>query len=74
MADRLIESVARLCVTAGMLMEDISPDAISMLSSNSKRRRMKLAELRQAGADIAALLAAAEVLDRLGAKEAGQPE
>lgn len=64
MADELTRSIARLCVTAGMLMEDISPDAIGRLTSDEAERGMKLAELREASADIAALLAAAEVLHR----------
>ena len=64
MADELTRSIARLCVTAGMLMEDITPDAIGRLTSDVAERGTKLADLRQAGADIAALLAAAEVLHR----------
>ena len=64
MADELTRSIARLCVTAGMLMEDISPDAICRLTSDFAERGTKLADLRQASADIAALLAAAEALHR----------
>ena len=64
MADELTRSIARLCVTAGMRMEDIIPDAISTLASDPAERSMKLADLRQASADIAALLAAAEALHR----------
>ena len=66
MADQLALCIARLCVTAGMLMEDLNPDAISSLSSDLADRTMKLGELRLAGTDIAVLLAAAEVLDRRG--------
>jgi hypothetical protein len=47
-----------------MLMEDITPDAISSLPSDLAERGTKLADMRQASADIAALLAAAEVLHR----------
>ena len=64
MADELTRSIAGLCVTAGMLMEDIIPNAIGRLTSDVAERGKKLADLRQAGADIAALLAAAEVLHR----------
>jgi hypothetical protein len=64
MADELTRSIARLCVTAGMLMEDITPDAIDRLTSDAAERGKKLADLRQASADIAVLLAAAEVLQR----------
>jgi hypothetical protein len=64
MADELTESIARLCVTAGMLMDDITPDAIGRLTLDVAERGTKLADLRQVGADIAALLAAAEVLHR----------
>ena len=64
MADELTRSIASLCVTAGMLMEDITPDAISSLPSDLAERGTKLADMRQASADIAALLAAAEVLHR----------
>ena len=64
MADELTRSIARLCVTAGMLMEDIIPEAISTQTSDLVERGTKLAELHQASADIAALLAAAEVLHR----------
>ena len=64
MADELTRSIARLCVTAGMLMEDIIPEAISTQTSDLAERGAKLAVLHQASADIAALLAAAEVLHR----------
>ena len=64
MADRLTETLARLCVTAGMLMEDHCPEAVSALHAHPEERSRKLAELRRVGADIAALLAAAEVLNR----------
>ena len=64
MADELTRSIASLCVTAGMLMEDIIPDAIGRLTLDEAERGTKLADLRQASADIAALLAAAEVLHR----------
>ena len=66
MADQLSQCIARLCVTAGMLMEDLSPDAVSSLSSDQADRSAKLGKLRQAGTDIAELLATAEVLDRRG--------
>ena len=64
MADELTRSITRLCVTAEMLMEDIIPEAISTQMSDLAERGAKLAELRQASADIAALLAAAKVLHR----------
>ena len=64
MADPLTETLARLCVTAGTLMEDHSPEAVSALNDHPEERSRKLAELRRVGADIAALLAAAEVLNR----------
>ena len=64
MADPLTETLARLCVTAAMLMEDNSPKAIRSLRSDPEERARRLAELRRVGADIAALLAAAEVLNR----------
>ena len=64
MADELTRSIARLCVTAGMLMEDIIPEAISTQTSDWAERGAKLADMRLASADVAALLAAAEVLHR----------
>ena len=62
MADELARSIACLRVAAGMLMEDIIPDAIGTWTSDAAERGTKLADLRQASADIAVLLAAAEVL------------
>ena len=66
--------IQQLCVVAGMLMEDVSSDAISSPSSGPRQRRKKLAELRQAGADISALVAAAEVLDRRGSEYAANSD
>lgn len=45
-------------------MEDIIPEAVSTQTSDAAERSPKLADLRQASADIEALLAAAEVLHR----------
>ena len=64
MAAELTRLIARLCVTAGMLMEDVSTAAVSTISSTQSVREKQIEDLRQAGADIAALLAAAEVLHR----------
>lgn len=59
--------VQRLCVQAGMIMEDASASAVSTLPSDSKLRRRRIQLLKAAGADIALLLGAAEVLERRSA-------
>ena len=58
------EIIDRLCLLAGMIMEDVSLHAISKAAGNDGERRKRLASLKQAGADIGALLAAAEVVER----------
>lgn len=54
--------VARLCTLAGTIMEDTSPVAIVRPADPT----MVIAEVRQAGNDIAALANAAEVVARRG--------
>ena len=54
----------RLCVLAGMMMEDHSTAGVSLLSSDGVERRQTLRRLRRAGDEIAMLLAAAAVVNR----------
>ena len=56
--------VQQLCVRAGMLMEDFSVDAVSILPRLPGDRAAILAKLTSATRDMAALVAAAEVLER----------
>ena len=58
------ELIQSLCTHAGMIMEDASVDAISVVSPNAERRQERLVTLRQAADDIGALVGAAEVLHR----------
>lgn len=59
-----LELVQRLCVCAGAIMEDTSAEAVSILDEDPDLRRTRLAAMRQTALDIAALLCAAEVLNR----------
>lgn len=70
-ADQIIQ---QLCVTAGSIMEDASVAAVSQLAATADKRYAHLLALRQAGEDIAALLAAAEVLMRRRESESDFPE
>jgi hypothetical protein len=56
--------IAALCLAAGQIMEDASVTCAQVLPDQGSRRSARIRRLRQAGEDIAALLAAAEVLDR----------
>lgn len=56
--------IEQLTVLAGTIMEDSSVEAVSSLSFDANKRQEQVAMLSQAGADIATLLAAAEVVER----------
>jgi hypothetical protein len=58
------ELIQVLCAQAGMIMEDATVDAIRAVSPYRKQREERLAKLRQAAADIGALVSAAEALNR----------
>jgi ketosteroid isomerase-like protein len=58
------ELVQRLSTSAGIIMEDSSPDAVSRLSTDPVEVEARLAELEQAMRDAATLLQAAQVLAR----------
>ena len=62
--DEVANLVQQLCVRAGMLMEDFSVDAVSILPTVTADRAAMLARLMSATGDVAALVAAAEVLER----------
>lgn len=57
--------IAHLCLTAGALMEDTSVELARVLPAQDERQA-HLHRLRQTADDIAALIAAAEVLNRRG--------
>jgi hypothetical protein len=59
-----LEIVQELCVRAGMIMEDASVAAVSRMSADPVVRRATITELRVAAADIHALIAAADFLER----------
>jgi hypothetical protein len=63
---RLEDLVQQLCVEAGRLMEDTSVAAALAAPALPIEINARLARLRQAAEDIAALTAAAEVLNRRG--------
>jgi hypothetical protein len=63
-----IELIQLLCTEAGMIMEDASCDAVSTLPAAPDERGKHIAQLHQAGRDVAALLAAAEVVERYSRK------
>lgn len=58
------DHVEHLCMIAGMMMEDICADAISIASIDHQQRTERLRQMRKIGADIATLLSAAEILSR----------
>jgi predicted secreted protein len=59
---------------AGTIMEDVSVEAVSAFPGDRGVWRERLAGLKQASADIAALVAAAEVLDRRFLSSSGAEE
>ena len=56
--------IAGLCLEAGRIMENGSPELALTLPESTKRIAQRLTAARQAGEDIAALAAAAQVLLR----------
>ena len=58
------EVIASLCLEAGRIMEDESTDLALTLPASAASIAARLATARQAGEDIAALAAAAQVLLR----------
>ena len=65
MDNELLDLADRLCTVAGMIMEDHSLLAVSTAKSPDDRAA-KLEALSTAGSDIFQLVAAAQVLVRLG--------
>ena len=61
-----LELIAGLCLEAGRIMEDESPALALALPFSTREVARRLANARQAGEDIAALAAAAQVLLRRG--------
>lgn len=59
--------IAGLCLEAGRIMEDESPSLALTLPASTTLTAERLATAQQAGEDIAALAAAAQVLLRRGA-------
>jgi hypothetical protein len=62
----LEDLIQQLCLEAGRLMEDSSVEAAHAAPALPIEINARLARLRQAAEDIAALAAAAEVLNRRG--------
>lgn len=60
----IAELVQRLCLEAGRIMEDESPALAMAQPTSSDRLAARLIRAREAGEDIAALVAAAEVIAR----------
>lgn len=58
------ELISVLVLEAGRIMEDASPDLALRLPTDGVAINQRLASARQAGQDIAQLVAAAEVLQR----------
>ena len=58
------ELISALLLEAGRIMEDASPDLALRLPLRLEAINQRLASARQAGQDIAQLVAAAEVLQR----------
>lgn len=58
------ELLSQLCLEAGRIMEDASPELALRLPTNSRAIQDRLHRARSAGDDIATLIAAAEVLHR----------
>ena len=65
MENELLELADRLCTVAGMIMEDHNLLAVSIVSKDAARLS-RLDTLTAAAEDMAALIAAARVLVRLG--------
>jgi hypothetical protein len=58
--------VGQLCVRAGMLMEDRSPELITSLSAEELTIVARLNTMEQAGLDLIALARAGRALVRIG--------
>lgn len=56
--------IAQLCLKAGRIMEDQSPNLALVLPETTEGIALRIAAVRRAGEDIAALAAAAEVIAR----------
>ncbi|MGE0774510.1 MAG: hypothetical protein AB7G25_02760 [Sphingomonadaceae bacterium] len=65
MDNDLVELADRLCVLAGMIMEDHNPLAVSTIVDQTARLS-KLDTLATAAEDLTVLIAAAKALVRLG--------
>lgn len=65
MDNELLDLADRLCVVAGMIMEDHNLIAVGR-TKNVDDRAAKIETLSTAGSDISNLVAAAQVLVRLG--------
>jgi hypothetical protein len=65
MENELLALADRLCTVAGMIMEDNNLIAIAAPKS-AEERQIQIQTVAVAGDDIAALMAAASVLSRLG--------
>ena len=62
--------IAGLCLEAGRIMANESPELALTLPASQRAIAARLAEVRQAGSDIVALVDAAEVLLRRGGSDA----
>jgi hypothetical protein len=65
MENELLDLADRLCTVVGMIMEDENLTAVR-IPKNTEERAAKLEALSVAGSDISTLIAAAQVLVRLG--------
>lgn len=63
MPDQTSQLIAELCTEAGMLMEDMQPDILSIASLEEHERTARLDELATACASIVTLVEAARVLN-----------
>lgn len=69
-ASPTIKVIQHLCLEAGRLMEDYSAELALTLPPAADGRAARLEVVRQAAADMAALMAAAKVLNRRGSSAA----
>ena len=63
--------IQHLCLEAGRLMEDFSAELAHALPTSACDRAARLDFVRQAAADVASMMDAAEVLSRRGSSETG---
>jgi hypothetical protein len=59
-----LEMIQQLCVAAGMIMEDASSQAVQLARGTRRERNLHIEALTHASADAAALLLAADALNR----------